>query len=362
MTWTMLLREAWLSTRTRLTPVFMIAILCASMCATTLLTVGQSASAEAEVMARMDQAGSRQLVVNDRYSNGLLNDTVIESIAAIDIVERAVGFTVAQDMRSGHVPLGGHQVPAWGVVGDVRDVVTLIDGRAPEPGEAVVSATAVELLAFDGPSGYLVQGLREIPVVGTFAVRAPFADMADGIIVAAPEGTTAREIHVIADSASNMSVVQQQTLFAISADRPEDISVRSPVALAELQDAVAADLGQFGRQLILLVLGAGGAITAVVVLADVLLRRADLGRRRALGATRTTLVALVLIRTAIAATAGVALGIGAALAATRNWAVGIPTEFIVGTGVLTLLAAVFAAIGPAAIAATRDPVSVLRTP
>ncbi|WP_456569822.1 MULTISPECIES: ABC transporter permease [unclassified Blastococcus] len=94
----------------------------------------------------------------------------------------------------------------------------------------------------------------------------------------------------------------------VDAPSPTDLQVQPPAELAELQSQVREDVGAFGRSLLLLVLAAGAALTGIVVLSDVLLRRTDLGRRRALGATRSTLIALVTLRTTIASTAGSILG------------------------------------------------------
>lgn len=358
----MLLRESWASIRARVVPALMVAALCASMCATTLLTVGRTASAETEVLARMEHAGSRELVVGDRLAAGLLTPTIVGTVTAMDTVERAVGLTIAQDVRNGYLTDGGQQVPAWGVVGNVTDVATLASGRDPMPGEALISQEAMATLGLDGPVGHVVQGAREYPIVGTYTVREPFTDLDAGVVIAATPQTTARTLHVIAADTQTVTATQQLTLGIIAAPRPEDLTVQSATALATLQGEIAGDLGLFGRQLLLLVLGAGAVLTSVVVLADVLLRRADLGRRRALGATRRGLIALVMLRGLIAAAIGVSLGTVLSLAILRTWEVMVPASFIVGTMTLTLLSALAAALGPATIAATRDPVSILRTP
>ncbi|MDR2620347.1 MAG: hypothetical protein LBC29_04435 [Propionibacteriaceae bacterium] len=358
----MLLREAWVSTFTRVVPAVMVAVLCASMCATTLLTVGRTASAEADVMARMEQAGSLELVIGDNRNAGLLSPTVVNNVAALDVVERAVGLGSAVDVRSGTLAAGGNRVPAWGVVGDITAVATLIGGRFPLPGEALVSQAALEKLGHDYPTGYVTQGSVDYPIVGVFVAREPFSDLAAGVVFVAEVGTPAHTLHVITHTAAAAVLTQRLVLAIVSAPKLEDLTVQSATALAALQGEIAGDFGLFGRQLLLLVLGAGALLTGVVVLADVLLRRADLGRRRALGATRRILIALVMLRALIAALFGVVLGSAASLIVLTVWDVSVPTVFVIATVVLTLLAALAAALGPAVKAATLDPVTVLRTP
>lgn len=358
----MLWREAWMSTLTRRVPPLMVAALCASMCATTLVTVGRTASAEAQVLARLDEAGSRELVVGDRQSAGLLTPGVVRSIDSLSTVERAVGVVSPLDVRSGVVGAGGAPVPAWGVVGDIADVVTIRSGRKPVVGEAVVAETSRERIGLDGAAGFLVVGDAEYAVVGTYDAREPFEVMDAGAVVVPPPTMPADNLHVIARSVADVGRMQTLALGLIAASRPEELSIQSATSLAELQGDVAGDLVAFGRHLLVLILGAGALINGVVVLADVLLRHAELGRRRALGASRATLLALVLLRTVIAAGVGVLAGAGIGIAATVRWGTQPPWSFTAGTAVLTMLVALLAAIGPALVAATRDPVRVLRTP
>ena len=121
-------------------------------------------------------------------------------------------------------------------------------------------------------------------------------------------------------------------------------------------------MATFGRTLLLGVLGGGALLVAIVTLADVLVRRKDLGRRRALGATRGAILFLVVLRTLAPALLGAALGVAAGLYATSRLGAMPPWPFTLGTATLALLAASVAAIPPALYAATRDPVRVLRTP
>jgi putative ABC transport system permease protein len=98
------------------------------------------------------------------------------------------------------------------------------------------------------------------------------------------------------------------------------------------------------------------------LLADVLVRRKDLGRRRALGASRGVIVGIVTARTFAPALLGAALGCASGLWVAARLGAAPPLDFVGGVAVLAVLSATFSAVPPALFAATRDPVAVLRTP
>lgn len=364
---TQLAREALASARAQKTPTTLVAILVAAMCATTLLTVGRAAAAEAQVNVRMESAGSRHLQVTDAKAQDFLTATVVGQAAQLSTVERAVGFGTTVDVASAAMSSGGSTIPAWTVVGQISDVVTLVAGRWPEPGEALVSTNAQDRLGFDAPVGAVTAagtGLVETayPVVGRYEARDPYNDLITGVVIAAPTGTTARTLDVIAAQSAGASLTQRAVLALLNRTDPADLSIQSPATLAEVQEAVLGDLARFNRSLTLLVLGAGALLVAVVALADVLLHRTDLGRRRALGAPRWALTTLVVGRTAIGGLLGAV--VGTAIATTWTMRAGQPLDltFIAAVAALSVLCAATAALPPAMLAAFQDPVRVLRTP
>ncbi|MFB9621217.1 ABC transporter permease [Brooklawnia cerclae] len=359
---TELVREILASARAQKVSTIMVALLAAAMCATTLLTVGRAAAAEQQVQARLDAAGSRTLAITDSASAGFLTRDVIAQIGTLDVAERAVGLTSAIDVTTATVGRGGERVASWQVVGDIPDVAILVRGRWPLPGEAIVSATAMSALALDAPVGAITSTTGvTYPVVGQFTARDPFTNIAGGVLINASTGTAARTLHVIATTPSAVPSLQSAVLTTL--DQPlQNIQLDSPADLAQLQSDVMGDLTAYGRGLMLMVLGAGALLTAIVVLADVLLHRTDLGRRRALGAPRWVIVSLVTGRAAIAGAMGAILGTTAtAIALASAGHAPVPT-FAAGTGVLAVLAAAVAALPPAVAASHNDPVRVLRTP
>ncbi|WP_141784003.1 ABC transporter permease [Ornithinicoccus hortensis] len=346
-------------------PSVLVMLLVAVMCGTTLATVGRTAAAEEQVADRLDAAGSRVLVVNDAQGQDLIPRAVVDQAAGLSVAERAVGVVIPVDVTNSVVGAGGTRVPAWAVVGDLADVASLERGRWPGPGEALVSAQGQLALRMDDPVGSVTLAstteVTDYNVVGSFTPREPFTDYAAGVLIAAPEDAVADSLHVVVTDSQVAATAQRAVLGLIAPPTFEAVTVQSPVSLAQLQEQVAGDLTTFGRALLLGVLGAGALLVAIVVLADVLIRRTDLGRRRALGATRSVIIGLVLGRTLAPALLGAVLGATAGLWIAATYAAP-PPEFTAATATLALLAALASALPPALFAATRDPVRVLRTP
>ncbi|TDD65394.1 permease [Jiangella aurantiaca] len=328
-----------------------------------LLTVGRTAAAEADVLARLDAAGSRSFTFIDTGGTGFITDAVVGSVASMNVVERAVGIALPVDVVNGAVG-EGTKAPAWRVNGDLDAVATVIAGRDPAAGEALVSHAAMRALGLDQPVGWIAAGDgTHHAIVGSFLPRAPFNEFATGLVIAAAPGDPISQLRVVAHAANDGDVLQRAVLATMKPPEPSDLQIESPAVLADAQRAIAGDLGTFSRGLVLGVIAASGLFTAVVVLADVLLSRSDLGRRRALGAPRWALVTIVTGRAVLAAIVGATTGTAAGLISlivTTDQTV--PSAFSIGVAILAVLTAALAALPFAIIAAFQDPVRVLRTP
>lgn len=340
-----------------------IAVLVAAMSLTTTLTVGRAAAAQQQVEARLDAAGSRELVIVDAKDQGFITDSVVSSVSGLSTVERAIALGAPVDMTNAAVGRGGQRVSARTLVGQLQWAVDLTGGRWPDPGEAVVTEAAQEALGLSAPAGALIDTIgNEIPVVGTVEPRAPFTDDLTGIVAIPAQPQASQTLVVVADTARTAIPTQNAVLGLLARDDPSDLLVTSPATLADVQEEIAGDLTRYGRGLMLAVMAAGAVLIAVVVLAETLARRADLGRRRALGASRPVLIGLVVARTTIAALTGAAVGTIASIATAKIAGNPVGTSFVLATAVLSTLSAAIAAMPPAIRAALQDPVRVLRTP
>ncbi|MGN8244247.1 ABC transporter permease [Cellulomonas soli] len=346
----------------------MILVLVAATCVTTLLTVGRAAATQAQVHARLDSAGARLIVVSDSAHKGLISTAVVDVVNQLNTVQGAVAIDTPRDVVSTAQGRGGTKTPLWHVLGDPATAVTLTSGRWPRAGEGVVAEDAMTSLGLEGPIGSVENDVAQWPIVGTYRAQDSFTELDGGVLARPvvvredPQAATVDRLYVLASSAGDVESVQSLVLSAIAPPALTDVTVQSPSTLADLQAHVGADLGSFSHTLLVLVMTAGAGLTAVVVLADVLIRRPDLGRRRALGATRYTIICLITLRTLVPAIAGAVLGTAVGALTGAGWGGLPPASFVAGTAVLASLTAVFAAVPPAIAASWADPVRVLRTP
>jgi len=360
------LAEAWRSAWAAKVPTALVAVLVAAMCVTTGLTAGRAAAAQAQVEARMEEAGARHLSVVDARDNGFLTTDVIAQVAGLSNVERAVGFSTAFDAVNAAIGPGGERVPTWTVIGELADAVELTWGRWPEPGEALVSAVAMVALGLEYPIGAVAHATAgrgiSLPIVGTFTARAPLTHLDSGVVVRAATDVIARRLDVVSATAAAAPVTTTATLAILARSDPNDLLVTSPATLAQIQADVLGDLAEHNQGLVLLTLAAGALLVAVVTLADVLVRRTEIGRRRALGAPRWALVSMLIARAVIGGLLGAGIGTAVAIVAIYQTGQTPDPTFTAATAVLAIIATIVATSLPAMMAAHQDPVRVLRTP
>ena len=93
-------------------------------------------------------------------------------------------------------------------------------------------------------------------------------------------------------------------------NEPGTVTVDTSAQLAEIRAAVNGELRTYGHGTVLAILAVSTVLVAANLLALVIMRRKDFGRRRALGATRGLIIALVIGQVAVPAVAGAVAGTG----------------------------------------------------
>lgn len=360
----MLLREALTAARSSPVPSALVLLVVAAMCFAAVATVGRQAALEASVAEELAGPHARTLTITDTGGSGSLTVPSLNLLVGLKGTSAVVARGRPVDAFNGVLGQGSGPVAVVEMHGTLDSAVSLVDGRLPSRGEVVVPTDMLETLRLASPAGYLQtsEGLQWA-IVGSFRPRPPFDDLASLALAGAdttPESAP-QQVWVVADSVENVSAVQDATLALVDADLTQ-VQVDTPTALDATNVAVTGQLAGVGRSLLLLILGVGAFFVAVVVLADVLVHRRDLGRRRTLGITRSDLIGLVALRTLVPAASGSLLGCCAG-----SWVVArqfstVPLDFTVAIGVLATVTAIAACLPPAAYAATQDPVEVMRIP
>lgn len=369
-----LLREGVKIARSQPVASLVTALVVALVCGVILSTTGQSAAAEARVLRGIDDAGTRFVVVEDSEGEGRIFASSVTRVAALSDVEWVLGLSPVLDVRNAALGDASTPVPARVFYGQLPHQVRL-GGRRPEPGDALVGRQARRDLRLIRAAGGVSDPSLDAAIVGSFSARSPL-DFLDRSVLIAPsppdagaksdEGTRERpliqSLYVMVSDVHRVDAVTTLLRQVIESET-SGYSVRAPAELVEIRAVVADELGASSRRLLLAVLGIGLLIIAVTLTGAVSQRRRDFGRRRALGATRSAIIVLVLTQTAAASLVGASVGVAGGLVAVWQLAGSLPSgTFVLGVTVLAVLAALVAALPPAGLAATRDPVQILRVP
>lgn len=340
-------------------------LIVASVCGVILATTGQTVRTEQEVLARIDEAGTRLIVAADDQGRAGITPEAVQRVANLSGVEWVLGLGYARDARNSTLGPAGNPVAVRTYYGELPTEI-VVNGRQPEPGEGIAGTQAVAALGLAIPVGGVDTADRQVPIVGGFTAADPLGFLETSILSSPrPSDNEAnlRSIHVLAETPGHVAALATGVRAVLGAEDPTSVSLETSAALADLRAAVAGELGRFSRQLILAVLAVGLILVSLVVYWSVTLRRSDFGRRRALGATRTALIALVATQNTILAITGAALGTTAGIILVTRLTGGPPdTGFVIAIATLATLTTTLASLPPAIIAAHRDPVRVLRVP
>lgn len=335
-------------------------LIVAGVCAAILSTTGQTVQAETEVLARIDAAGTRSVLITDAQGNAGIPATAIERISRISGVEWVFGLGPATDVRAAGVP-GGNPAALRTLHGTLPPQVK-VNGPGLGEDRLLTGIEAQTTLGLAKPIGGVEGKHRGYAVAGSFTATDPLDFLNRSLLkTPGPDDTILRSVHILAETPDQVGQVADAALMLLAAQDRSSLAVRTSETLADIRAAVQGELGQYGRQLITLVLAAGLILTGLNIYGTINNRRRDLGRRRALGASRPTIIGLITTQTTLTAFTGATLG-SLATNTVLNTTTGNapPLPFTLAIITLATLTATLAALPSATIAAYRDPVRVLR--
>lgn len=358
-------REATATARSQPVASVVTILTVAAMIVAVMLTTGRTVGAEQQILGSIDAAGTRSIMIRAQPGAGVTSE-VLDRIAGIDGIEWAGAFSSATDATNSLIP-DGVRVPvryAYGAHFDRMGVPT----QVALPGElAWASDRALEQLGLLDHTGgiTLVEG-GTYGVAGLIEVPDYLVEFEPLVLIPRPNAAGAAPVSVIVVIATGpelVAAVSDAVMSVLAAEDSTKVTLETSEALAQLRALVQGQLGSFSRGLVLALLALTGALVAALLYGLVMMRRKDFGRRRALGATRSLVIALLLTQTALLASVGIGLGTTAAITALVSTHDPLPgAAFTAALAVLTLATTLIAALIPALVASRREPIRELRVP
>lgn len=358
-------REAIASIRSQRVASLVTVLMVAGMLVVVMLTTGRTVGAEQQVLDSIDSTGTRSITIRAEADAGLTTG-VLDRIDGIEGIEWAAGLSLAEDATNSRIP-DGNVVPVRRVYGD--DLPRLgVPAASALPGAlAWASDAAMEQLGMpDGTGGVtLVDTGASLGVGGRLDVPDYLHGFEPLVLVPRPadEGAEIGILVVIAKTPDLVRPVSDAVVSLLGVDDPSKTTVQTSENLVDLRTLVGDQLRTFSRELVVALLSLTGLLLSAVLYGLVMMRRKDFGRRRALGASRTLIIVLLLAQTATLTVTGVALGTGVSLLALSAGGDPWPgAAFIAAVSALTVIAALLAALAPAVVASRREPIEELRIP
>jgi putative ABC transport system permease protein len=351
--------------------------------------VGVSSSTQASLLSELDALGTNLLTVTPGQTvvgNEVLPDTAPAMIAHMPQVDGDVAVYQVSDVNVYRTPLvpsdetGGIGVDAAGTGLPHVLSVALASGHflnavADRYPEAVLGAQAAQALEITHVGGHVLVSLGNtwFAVVGVLHPVLLDSTLDSEVYISLP--VAEHMFHVKANPSeiylrANVNDVSGVSgLLAPTADpqHPDGVNVSRP---SDVLEARAAAKGQFttlllGLGAVALLVGAIGIANIMVI--SVLERRAEIGLRRALGATRRHISVQFLTESAMLAAiggvTGLLLGAGATevYALTKHEPFVVPLYALITAPAAGFVIGVVAGIYPAAKAAQLSPTEALRT-
>lgn len=320
-------------------------------------TAGFSVDSQTAILRRVDEVGSRILtVVSSGDAPASIPATAVDRIARLGGVAWVVGLGPVSDVRN--------RKPA----GETTPLRTYRAVRAPVVfsssavgGDGFVSATSARRAGLAGP--YSVLDPVAVPIVGWFRADEPLGRLEDFVLVPTEDDVPLERIIIATEDVGWVEPVAQSLSSMLGSGAARGSTIERSPQLLSAREAVRDEVASRDRMLIVVLLAVTTLVAGVVIFAGTISSRRDFGRRRALGATQPQLVCLVVASTVLPAMVGALLGavVGWLYLSSRLGHLADP-QFSLSVAVLTVLSLAASSAAPAAVAATRDPLKVLRVP
>jgi putative ABC transport system permease protein len=377
--------------RTRPLRAFLSALGIAIGIAAMVSVVGISSSSQAELNSTLDALGTNLLTVSPgtTLTGGqaelpLTSEAMVGRIGPVESLSAVGRVDDVSVYRTDKIPvIQTNGLITYAARTDLLDTIGAkvrsgkwLDAATSTYPAAVLGASAAERLGIShaGPDTQVLVGRKWFTVLGILE-PAPLAPELDSAVLVgwpAADSTLGFDGHptTIYTRSQESQVAAVESVLGATAnpEAPNEVEVSRPSdALAAKQAAGEAFTG------LLLGLGAvallvGGVGVANIMVISVLERRAEIGLRRSLGATRgqvrTQFLTESLLLSALGGAGGAVLGSGvtAAYAMYQGWLTVIPAWALIGGVCATLVIGGLAGLYPAIRASRLSPTEALATP
>ncbi|MBC7725807.1 MAG: ABC transporter permease [Burkholderiaceae bacterium] len=340
-------------------------------------TTGLAAASQQRTLERINSPEGRLITVIDAQGEAGLSPESVSAVRFLSGVDWAIGVGPTVDVANATVSGGGGSrgagsgltVPSRAVYGELPTSVLDTGPRILAPGQALSGPGLAAVLALGDGVGPVAGRTIDAVVVGGFRAGPPVTMLNDSVLISrADSGGPAGQdrlltLWVSVGDVSQIAAVTEAVRATLIVADASHIRIETSSELAQLSVDVVSDLAHSARLTVGSLLVAVAILIATVQFGRVSGMARDIGRRRALGATRTTIVLHILISAGLCAVVGAAAGTATGLVVASLVAGTLPpTGFTIGVPVLMVLAALTGSVPPAIRAARLDPVRILRVP
>jgi putative ABC transport system permease protein len=333
-------------------------------------TSGRTEAARRTLLARLEVPEARLVRVVDRDGQAGLSPAAVSRIASLQSVAWVVGLSPAGPLgwnpalggpRQGYASEAIGTRRYWGDLG-VGPLIRVLAGRDPAIGEAVIGHRAAGVFGLaDGAGTVDDEEVGPVAIVAEVAAIPPVENLGSYVLIRGDQGdASVTELLVLVRTSAQVEPFVERLPDLLGLDAP--IGIERATELLSIRESLVTEAGELDAAILAASLISGALLIAAILYGAIEERRREFGLRRSQGATRSTIAALVFIESTVLAVVGSILGaiVGTALVFTQTDAVPDPV-LTVAIGALVTLAAIAGSILPAAAAAWREPLYVLRS-